>query len=1235
VTHSSSQIQGGTEKGPESACDGPAQQRPLENECYWYKYHLHETLAQYELELQRSGKEFANAISKEARSLGWLRSGDYSFSSVRMQDTVSKSMCYTPVGIPIRGPKTRHSSSSGAVSSSGVHHRRALTARVRRLYFQLIVRQHHEHEHDESQQGAEGEWKMMQAVAAFLSDVPRAFLRKLTNDSRVQKVGIVSAKKLRQKILREIKEEVKKTKKDPMQVLESAIKQAGNSGSMRQYAALSALLTSSSTVGHTLPTAEAMANMKSVIMDMAVEDLEVKDTRDGYRISLKRAVEMEALRLMQTIDTSKKRFRGEVRSVGLEPDGHGWQDHFHIKLTFDARRITKHCAQTEVMIIFLPKGQAGVDRSQNAVHIRTIAVWTGKDSKENVLNNLTELVAEAAELEKNGIAFSRAADSFLKVADSEQYKEWLATRTQMHAILPSPKQSLKEWLKISDVQGEPVPFRQVGFSFWVAADMLAQCSLIGQGCAGNNYCPHCKAHRDDRHLPFELIRVQKPMSFRKLADDYETKVETLWAINTCEDEMTRRRKPWDFTEEGMQACTLQCTDSALARPVAAAEPSPPSRHGKTAPPALPANSDRGQMRPQKGQARKKKPMQAAPAQQSHGASSLVTEFPNSPDVALIKLVNGWKSGHTVSCDCTQCMIPGGTIVRVMIKPGFSRESEYLNKHWSGVYRGRFPFCALHCNMRITEAMFYNICQNALAAGDPAVARLNVAMEEIGLKAKKFQKVRLFNCDNYERLSFLGHEALHLLKKNAEGKRNIHLLLERLWPSGDSSESPEGRSFVDRSIVLWDCWAEVVELMSERDPTKLRESVDSMHGDGFARFSKVCREFCFRYQTMFHKTHCKSFYLHTLLAHAGDFMRELEKHGMCLGMMSNSGAERRHEYGRRAFRRSLCGGCWAKHDSELANKKNMSAYLTLREVLIWQYGSDLLSHEKARRSVSSSEPQADTEPPVSVLVARSQLTKENLAKMQATFNKLLPPLLSAEETEKEENLETPMNDDSAVHPLETERDGWKRLSDDRGLALLVLTPDPDVQSGGENLYVVQDDVGLTNNVAEFMSDISGEGSETYSECCRFDQLPEQTEDEDDYDYDPDGGDEESGEEESGVDSESEGAEDGEAVHHGNGTWSIAVDRPRRIVSQSSGSPCQVADAPASVTSCASEKDLANVGVESSCPAGSLTGGEKAGPPSETAENNRQRSQEKSGNPNKGRKQSEKRSRPLGTLLRKGC
>jgi hypothetical protein len=35
--------------------------------------------------------------------------------------------------------------------------------------------------------------------------------------------------------------------------------------------------------------------------------------------------------------------------------------------------------------------------------------------------------------------------------------------------------------------------------------MLAQCSLIGQGCAGHHYCHHCDAHKENRHLPFELF----------------------------------------------------------------------------------------------------------------------------------------------------------------------------------------------------------------------------------------------------------------------------------------------------------------------------------------------------------------------------------------------------------------------------------------------------------------------------------------------------------------------------------------------------------------------------------------------------------------------------------------------------------------------------------------------------------------------------------------------------------
>jgi len=1159
----------------DAVCGGPSQQVPLEDYAYYHSSHVYNSLTQLEHGLSYCSKRYREAINVEARRLGWLRANEYCFSSERKfernenraSDNLSRAS--VPVRIPVGLPRILKSSSSGAISASAVQYRRLLTAEIRGLYLQLIVRQHYTEEACVSSAQAEAkcagkkrksgeediepedvrqrtesshtgarrsgssktmqERRMMAAASAFISDVPLVMLKLLVKELNDRNMAIVSEKKLRKKILKEIKQEARLTRQDPMTVLEAAVKTAGSSGSMRQFGVLSGLMNKS--IGSTLPTAEQIAKCKRELMVLAVEDLALQPTPDGYRISLIRTVEREALRLMQTINTSKNQ---EVRAVGQELDRPNWQDHYHVKLTFDARRITKHCSQTEVMIVFLPKGQKGVERCQKAVHIRTVAVWTGKDSKDNVVRNLRGIVAEAAELEKNGIAFSLAADSFDKVVESVQFREWLGARETAYKSLPSTERpSFGEWLKTRETPEQPVPFRQVGISFWVAADMLAQCSLLGQGCAGHLYCAHCDAHKANRHLPFELVKVEQPTNFFELANSNDTKVETLWAINTCEDLGTGEQQPWNLTEEGLRGCTLPCMDPYLARVVAA----PPkaqrslSVRASAPPPPLPVQSTPSQ-RKSKGSKKQRgtEGVAPAPSQTMHepeGAQLQVQKFPEGPCADVIKRCCGWKRGHTVDCMCEQCMIPAGTIVRRMIQPGFNRESEFLNENWPGVPRGRFSFCALHCNMRITEAMFYNICQNALAAGDPAVARLNAGMQLIGLKSKKFQKVRMFNCDNFERLSFLGHEALHLLKKADGGRRNIQILLEHLWPSGDASESSEGLNFVRRSIVLWERWAEAVELMSQRDPENLRKSIDGKHGNGFARFGKVCREFVFRYQAMFHKTHCKSFYLHTLLAHAGDFMRELEKHNMCLGMMSNSGAERRHEYGRRAFRRSLCGGCWAKYDPELANKANMSAYLTLREILIWQYGSDLLSHEKARRAAARTDFETPTNhdgssPAPPALQSRCQLTEENLAshcEMVQRLKTLVDPLLSDKEEAKELNCASDDTEFATNHLAET-KNGWASLQYDRGLALesVPVTCEEDIphsalSANGTKAYFVSNDARLTNGRCEVLSDCSGDGSDDQSSDgsdtylgardagMRFDQLPEFSDsDSDDGDWD---------------------------------------------------------------------------------------------------------------------------------------
>ena len=53
-----------------------------------------------------------------------------------------------------------------------------------------------------------------------------------------------------------------------------------------------------------------------------------------------------------------------------------------VKVTFDARQISKTKAQTEVMLLLIPEGEEGQFYCQSALRIRTVLVYTGKDGKE-------------------------------------------------------------------------------------------------------------------------------------------------------------------------------------------------------------------------------------------------------------------------------------------------------------------------------------------------------------------------------------------------------------------------------------------------------------------------------------------------------------------------------------------------------------------------------------------------------------------------------------------------------------------------------------------------------------------------------------------------------------------------------------------------------------------------------------------------------------------------------------
>jgi hypothetical protein len=221
---------------------------------------------------------------------------------------------------------------------------------------------------------------------------------------------------------------------------------------------------------------------------------------------------------------------------------------------------------------------------------------------------------------------------------------------------------------------------------------------------------------------------------------------------------------------------------------------------------------------------------------------------------------------------------------------------------------------------------------------------------------------------------------------------------------------------------------------------------------------------------------------------------------------------------------------------------MSAFLTLREILIWQYGSDLLSHEKARRaaappadasaSESGTDPQAVPDGAASEAPqARLRLTRENLEKhcdVAEGLNRFMEPLLSPTEVEAESRRDAPMeeNPEAASGLGETVQAGWQRVQHDQSLALTTI-PVPHDEADGlptdrcysgsacEKTYDIGRDSRLTNGVCDVVSDIDGDGSEDYSsdggsdsdssDCSsdggprvRFNDLEDFSEDDDDSD-----------------------------------------------------------------------------------------------------------------------------------------
>ena len=730
-------------------------------------------------------------------------------------------------------------------------------------------------------------------VAALISDMMPSMQRLVASDPRIQRFSLSNSPRFKEMIIKKYREDLAARRKSEISLLRATTMMAKANVSTQAYRAIRSILVHMG-FRDVLPTWQDIGEAREQMETCANVDLELRATEDGWFASPTALIELDLLRRLQMPSANKKNKKHESggRVIGLSGPGmHGWQDKWTVKITLDARSITKKTSHTDMSMQTFDEGEAGEAESHRALSLRTLGIWMGKDSKEKVQVNTPDCWKEIQQIADNGLIFNRELQTFL--GQAKAFREM--SKVEQQAVCRDGEKK----------------YCPVKIQFVFAADMAAQCAVFGHGCAGNHYCGLCMAHEEDRHLPYILVTTDEETSFQAMAHKYDMHARTLYAINTRLD------------HKGVQILTADGLRNSTAMDAAAREA------------AARADMQRG-AEANDGSKRATKRAKKVPVANSE------------PDEAVLKTLVGWKQNHSLACRCPQCAIPKGTCVRVIPNIGFKRPSEFLKQHCPAITAEMCPFCALHCNMRVTETLFYQICQAAQTSknGKQVIERMNTALHELGIN--RTYKESLVT-KTYEKISFEGHQVWDLLDKGSDGRMGIQRVLDAMWPG--AAEDPGvgktyGVKFVPRVMEVWRQWAVVANLMSERFSKNLKEDVVDGE-DGFARFGKECREFIFRFQSMSTVDYSKSYYLHTLLHHAGDFMRALGLVGLTLGMLSNSAAERKHEYGRRASRKALASNGWRKKSKKYAKTPNLLVYLTMKEINMWEYGEDLVSHEIAR------------------------------------------------------------------------------------------------------------------------------------------------------------------------------------------------------------------------------------------------------------------------------------------------
>jgi hypothetical protein len=343
------------------------------------------------------------------------------------------------------------------------------------------------------------------------------------------------------KITREIRARKRLKRRSIISKLRAAVQLNEITGSIKAYTGFRRMeRINGGTPSATCSKQEVQEGTK-IIWEACTEKLNIYGTRDGHGVSLRSSVEMEVLRFLQTEPSKAPRmdrdgkahtktpatFETRTTAAGKKEDPDAnvssaapaaaprgpyperWQDSFAVKFTWDARNISKKMSQTEGMCLLIPLGPEGQLYCQSALRIRTIIVYTGKDSKEMVQENLKRVLEEIEDLRVHGLRYSAKHDTFLNQVSADGTK--------------APLES-----------GD----RDVSVEAFLPADMAAHVGLLGHGGIRDSkkqFCTNCTCCMSERHTPLRLTRVDADTSVGSLAEAHDMHPDLFLAINTGTD----------------------------------------------------------------------------------------------------------------------------------------------------------------------------------------------------------------------------------------------------------------------------------------------------------------------------------------------------------------------------------------------------------------------------------------------------------------------------------------------------------------------------------------------------------------------------------------------------------------------------------------------------------------------------------------------------------------------------